>query len=96
MPCCYILYSSKINKFYIGSCDDFELRLLAHNQGKYGSSSYSHITNDWQLYLKINTVDFSHAVRLERKIKKMKSRKHIENLRKYPELIEKIIVETST
>jgi putative endonuclease len=44
--------------------------------------------------LKFETKDYAHALRLERKIKSMKSSKYIQNLANYPELTEKIISET--
>ncbi len=33
MPYMYILYSGKINKYYIGACIDFDRRLYEHNIG---------------------------------------------------------------
>ena len=50
--------------------------------------------NDWELFLKIDVNNYTHAVRLERKIKSMKSSKYIQNLKKYPELAAKITQET--
>jgi putative endonuclease len=47
------------------------------------------------LFLRIDVSDFSHALRLERKIKSMKSSIYIQNLKKYPELVQKIIAETA-
>jgi len=32
--CCYILFSAKLNKYYVGSTTDIERRLLEHNRGK--------------------------------------------------------------
>ncbi|MCP9769307.1 GIY-YIG nuclease family protein, partial [Lacihabitans sp. LS3-19] len=49
---------------------------------------------DWNLFLKIPTDNYAHAIRLERKIKSMKSSKYISNLKKYPDLITKILEET--
>jgi putative endonuclease len=46
------------------------------------------------LILKLKVSDYAHVVRLERKIKSMKSRIYIENLPKYPERQVKIIEET--
>lgn len=74
----------------MGSCQDFVSRLAKHNAGTYGKKSYTSFTDDWELFLKIDTNTYSHARRLELKIKKMKSRVYILNLKKYPELIEKI------
>ena len=43
---CYILYSQKLDKFYIGyTQDSTENRLDKHNQSSYGSK-YTSITND--------------------------------------------------
>ena len=94
--CCYILYSKLIDKFYIGSChDSLEERIVNHNNHKYGSHRFTASANDWNLVLKIDTKNYAHAVRIERKIKSMKSRIYIQNLTKYDELIEKVILETT-
>ena len=84
MDCCYIIYSKKADRYYVGSCQDFASRLANHNAGTYGKTAYTSFVNDWELFLKINTSTFSHARRLEIKIKKMKSRVYILNLKKYP------------
>jgi len=34
MICCYILFSEKLNKYYVGSTSDIERRLEEHNRGK--------------------------------------------------------------
>ena len=34
----YILFSNKLNRFYIGTTDNVEKRLLEHNSGFYASS----------------------------------------------------------
>ncbi len=31
---CYILYSTKLNKYYVGSTPDIDRRLQDHNRGK--------------------------------------------------------------
>lgn len=94
---CYILFSKKLNRYYIGSTKDLiESRIEKHNSGFYGKKSFSASANDWTLFLLIEAQDYPHAVRLERKIKSMKSSKYIQNLKSYPELVDKIIAETST
>jgi putative endonuclease len=35
----YIIYSSKFNKYYVGECEDFAIRLVQHNSGFFKSSS---------------------------------------------------------
>ena len=94
MPFCYIIYSPKLDKYYTGSCANFDLRLKAHNSKKY-TASYTAKSNDWKRFLVIQTDTNKQAIRLERKIKQMKSRVFIENLKKYPELVDKIKKQTS-
>ena len=94
--CCYIIFSQSLNKFYIGACQNsLEDRITKHNNHEYGNHRFTAAANDWKLFLQIDTKDYAHAVRIERKIKSMKSRIYIQNLIKYPELIEKIISETT-
>jgi putative endonuclease len=33
MPYVYIVYSEKLNKYYVGACTDIERRLYEHNIG---------------------------------------------------------------
>jgi len=93
---CYILFSEKLNKFYVGAThDEIEFRLQKHNKHSYGAHRFTAGTNDWGIYLILEAVDFPHVVRMERKIKAMKSRTYILNLKKYPELQEKLKNTTS-
>ena len=89
---CYILFSDKLNKFYIGATQEaIEARILKHNLKLYGNHRFTATAEDWQLFLFIPANDYSMAIRIERKIKSMKSSKYIENLKKYPELLEKLV-----
>ena len=90
---CYILYSKSINRYYVGYTSDIEERLKLHNNGYFGRKSFTSKESDWDLFLIIPCDTIEHAVFVESKIKKMKSRKYIENLKKYPEMIEKILKE---
>ncbi len=91
MICCYIIFSEKLNRFYIGATQNgVEQRLLEHNNQFYGSSVFTATTNDWKLFLSIECNSFSQALRIEKGIKKMKSRKYLENLKKYPSMIEQL------
>ena len=95
MCCCYILHSNKLDRYYVGvTCENLEDRIKKHNNRSYGSHRYTAVSNDWLLFLHIDAEEYSQAIRLERKIKSMKSRKYIENLKRYPDLIEKIKRET--
>ena len=92
---CYILFSQKLNRFYVGACrDNLTERIEKHNNHFYGKQSFTAVANDWSLFLAIQVNNYSHAIRLERKIKAMKSSKYIHNLKKYPGLLEKIINQT--
>ncbi|MBK8701731.1 MAG: GIY-YIG nuclease family protein [Saprospiraceae bacterium] len=96
MPFLYILYSKSHDSYYTGVClDCLESRIEKHNSGAYGNKTYTSFTNDWILYLSIEVSAFDHAVRLERKIKSMKSKVFIQNLAKYEDLKKKIIDETT-
>ena len=88
---CYILYSKSFDRYYVGYTSDIEERLKLHNTGYFGGKSYTRLTADWELYLLIPCDTINQAVFVESRIKKMKSRKYIENLKKYPEMIEKIL-----
>ncbi|HEX2920693.1 MAG TPA: GIY-YIG nuclease family protein [Bacteroidales bacterium] len=89
--CCYILYSELIDHFYIGSTNDFEERLSWHNSAHYGRKAYTAKASDWKPYLVIPCESIIAAQKLERFIKKRKSRRFIESIKKYPELLKKII-----
>ena len=92
---CYIIFSKKLDKHYVGVCQDNLLqRIRHHNTAQYGSHRFTSAADDWELRLFIPAMDYSHAVRMERKIKMMKSRVYIQNLLKYPELVEKIYNQT--
>jgi putative endonuclease len=93
---CYILLSEKIQKFYIGASkkDDVYERVHMHNTAYYGINKFTAKSNDWTLFLLIEADDYAHALRIEKKIKAMKSSKYIRNLLMYPEMVLKIIEET--
>ena len=93
---CYIIFSNKLNKFYIGATqEDVALRIEKHNLGTYGKQRFTSTTNDWELFLFISAIDYAHAIRIERKVKYMKSTTYIRNLAKYPELHQKLVSSTS-
>jgi putative endonuclease len=74
----YILYSAKIDRYYIGYSENPELRLKErHNCGKVKSTRAG---MPYSLKSKKLFVTESDAIREERRIKKMKSRVYIEGL----------------
>ena len=95
--CCYIIFSETLNRFYVGATqDELIKRIQKHNDHSYGNHRYTAAASDWKLVLQIPALDYSHAIRMERKIKSMKSSKYIQNLSIYPELLEKLLQTTST
>jgi len=92
MYCSSILFREKLAKFYIGAChDNLENRIIKHNNHTDGSHHFTAITNDWILFFKISCLSYSMSIRIEKHIKKMKNSAYINNLKKYPEMIAKIV-----
>ena len=92
---CYIIYSAKLNRFYIGvTHEDILLRIEKHNQANYGKHRFTATASDWVLFLFIPCCDYAHAIRVERKVKSMKSTSYVRNLVKYPDLLEKLVSST--
>ena len=89
MAVVYILFSNRLNKFYIGSCKDLSGRLTQH-VNKMFLSSFTTVADDWELYLSISDLSYQQARLIELHIKKMKSTKYIKDLIKYPQIIEKL------
>jgi putative endonuclease len=90
MAAVYVLYSKKIDAYYIGSCHDLDGRLLEHTQKRY-KSSFTVRADDWELFLKIEDLNFQQARNIEAHVKRMKSREYLQNLILYPEIINKLI-----
>ena len=91
MAAVYILYSESLDRFYVGSCLDVDVRLDQH-LSEYFPKAYTSTAKDWVIYLSITELSYTQARNIESHIKRMKSRKYIENLKKYPELQVKLSV----
>jgi len=84
---CYILYSASMDKYYIGATAyDIDIRIDKHNSAFYGTSKFTSKSKDWELFLSLETLNYTHALKMETYIKKMKSKTYILNLAKYEEL----------
>ena len=89
---CYILHSDSLNRFYVGSTIlTIEKRLERHLESYYGKLKYTHGTKDWKLYLEIECITYAQARRIESHIKRMKSKTYIQNMKKYPEILDKLL-----
>ncbi len=73
----YILYSRKLDKYYVGACVDLERRLYEHS---IGHSKFTSLGVPWILKYTEEFPDLYSAKRRESQIKRMKSSKYIERL----------------
>ena len=70
----YIVYSPKLDRYYIGHTSDLEKRLAEHNAG---ISTFTSKTTDWVLKFSKSFDSRTDAFKFEMAIKKKKSRKYI-------------------
>jgi len=77
MPFTYIIYSEKLNKYYVGSCINLERRVYQHNAGQ---SAFTRPGIPWKIVYVEAFENPPEAKWREFKIKRMKSRKYIEDL----------------
>ena len=92
-PHIYILYSKSINKFYVGSTELEPIeRLELHLNKVYGNDKFTSVANDWELFYQHLCTNVSQARLIENHIKKMKSKTYIQNLKKYPEMMTKLLI----
>ena len=75
----YIIYSAKLNRYYVGTTDDVNKRLLEHNTGFY-EETYVVKGIPWTLVLFYSCESSDKAYKLKKFIEKMKSRKFIEKI----------------
>ena len=85
----YILCSLKTGKYYVGETPDIDKRLHYHNSPELNTNS-TKSGIPWELVKSFPLDDRSLALRIEKHVKKMKSSKYLENLIRYPEIIEKL------
>jgi len=72
--------------------EDLDQRLYHHNHPIYGSK-FTARGGPWEIFFSIDCQSKEHAHKVERLIKSKKSRIFIENMKKYPELRDKILTE---
>ncbi len=73
----YILYSAIKDKYYVGSCENVDKRLIRHNTNH---SGFTGKTGDWTVKWTEQCIDKPAALKREKQIKTWKSRKMIEKL----------------
>ncbi|MBS1613343.1 MAG: GIY-YIG nuclease family protein [Bacteroidetes bacterium] len=75
MPVTYIIFSAKLNKYYVGACIDMGRRLYEHN---IGHSKFTATGIPWVLVYQEQHQTLQLAKKRELEIKKKKNRKYIE------------------
>ncbi|CAN5505937.1 MAG: GIY-YIG nuclease family protein [Bacteroidia bacterium] len=73
----YIIYSSHLDKYYVGHTDNIDRRLKEHNTGQ---TRYTSTGDAWILKHTEPFATRADAMKREREIKARKSRKYIESL----------------
>ena len=75
----YILYSSTSDKFYVGYSNNYEKRLLEHNTTDRNTYTSKHRPWLFKAVFECGVLE-KEAMQIERFIKKLKSRKFLEQL----------------
>ena len=73
----YILYSERIDRYYVGRTKNIEKRIDDHNAGR---STYTRRGRPWRLVYQEGFEGKAEAIDREIEIKKRKSRRYIEKL----------------
>jgi putative endonuclease len=91
----YILYSKKLNRFYVGQTSNLNNRLIEHNTGE---SPYTSAGIPWTLVWSTSKPSFRAAEIMEDKLKNLSRSRKIKFMRKYAEGIadEVLLNELST
>ena len=73
----YILYSSKVNKFYTGQTADMAKRLEEHNRGK---TQFMANGTPWKIIYAVELSSRKEAMKLEKLIKKRGAARFLKDL----------------
>ncbi len=86
----YILYSTRIDKFYIGFTTEAPLLRLARHNEDYYDDKFTAKGKPWVMHHFIACESEVQARKIESHIKAMKSRKYLNDLKAYPAIEEKL------
>ena len=75
----YIIYSKKVDRYYIGETNCLSERLRRHNS-TISKKAFTKIAQDWEYALTYKTDSRRDALYLESLVKRMKSRKFIQKI----------------
>ena len=68
---------------------------MIEHQTQVNANSFTARATDWDLFFSIDNLGYQQSRKIENHIKRMKSKAFIENLKKYPELVEKLKVKSA-
>ncbi len=85
----YILYSSKLDKFYVGFSENFTQRKGIHNSDE--NEKWTKVGRPWIEYLLIECNSKPQALKIEKYIKKQKSKKYIIALKQNPRYVQNLL-----
>jgi putative endonuclease len=88
--CVYILYSKLIDQYYIGSTENLEFRVDQHNK-HFFQGAFTKRADDWVVFYSIECQSVKQALKIEKHIKKNRSRKYLLDLAKYPQIALKLL-----
>lgn len=77
MPTVYILYSTKLDRYYVGSTINFERRFNEHESGINPSTKSG---RPWSIMFTHETPTYANARNIENRIKSWKNRRIIEKI----------------
>ena len=87
----YIIYSKRLGRFYVGqTCLQPLARLQQHNKGDF-EEKFTVDGIPWELFFTIECSSREQAMKIERHIKSMKSKKYIHDLKNYPAIAQKLL-----
>ena len=86
----YVLYSAAIDSYYIGQTINVDLRLNEHLHHVM-DLAHTKRANDWTVFHLIECENRHQAILIEQHLKRMKSRTYLENLKKYPEIVARLL-----
>ncbi len=86
----YVIQSSQDHSYYIGHKTDLAERLKYHNSVQ-KNIGVTRRKISWSYFYVLEVENSTIASKMEKHIKRMKSREYLKNLAKYPEMGEKLI-----
>jgi putative endonuclease len=88
----YILYSPSRDLFYTGYTTlTAEERLDRHLKEYYGSK-FTASVKDWELFYQLECISTRQAIQIEKHIKRMKSKKYITDLKRFPTISQNLLI----